>query len=154
MSFSTCRSSSLAMDSFSVRHMFLYDYLHYSDCYKAVLNSLLLGTVYFQTTTPFLVMSGFCVYSVASALFMFPALYTYFTRTLEIYAFEHADGAGRAIDLVIQPFVRFTSMAFFPVIICAGVLYLLVRQDLHHCPSVVTLSSSPCLVFFSAHRHT
>ena len=58
---------------------------------------------------------------------MFPALYTYFTRTLEIYAFERADGAGRAVDLVIQPFIRFTSMAFFPVIICAGVLYLLVN---------------------------
>ena len=92
---------------------------------------LYIGTVYFQTTTPFLVMSGFCVYSVASALFMFPALYTYFTRALEVYTFEYADGAGRAVDLVIQPFVRFTSMAFFPVIICAAVLYVLVsnRQD-------------------------
>ena len=57
---------------------------------------------------------------------MFPALYTYFTRALEIYTFERADGAGRAVDLVIQPFIRFISMALFPVIICAGVLYLLV----------------------------
>ena len=32
-------------------------------------------TVYFQQTNALLVMSGFCVYSVASALFMFPALY-------------------------------------------------------------------------------
>jgi hypothetical protein len=85
----------------------------------------LLGTVYFQTTGPFLIMSGFCVYSVASALFMFPALYTFYTRALEIYAFEHADGSGRATDLVIQPFVRFISMAFVPVIFCAGVLYFL-----------------------------
>ena len=82
--------------------------------------------MYFQTTEPFLVMSGFCVYSVASALFMFPALYTFYTPALQIYAFEHADGSGRATDLVIQPFVRFISMAFFPVIICAGVLYVLV----------------------------
>jgi hypothetical protein len=85
----------------------------------------LLGTVYFQTTEPFLIMSGFCVYSVASALFMFPAMYTFFTQAMELYKFEHADGAGRATDLVIQPFVRFISMAFFPVIICAGVLYVL-----------------------------
>jgi len=88
------------------------------------------GTVYFQQSTPFLIMSGFCVYSVASALFMFPALYGYFTRALDIYTFERADGAGRASDLVIQSFVRFISMAFFPVIICAGVLYLLVRYSL------------------------
>ena len=85
------------------------------------------GTAYFQETTPFLILSGFCVYSVASALFMFPALYGYFSRALDMYTFEHADGAGQASDLVIQPFVRFISMAFFPVVICAGVLYLLVR---------------------------
>ena len=71
-------------------------------------------------------MSGFCVYSVASALFMFPALYTFYERALAIYTFEHADGAGRASDLVIQPFVRFITIAFFPVIICAAVLYFLV----------------------------
>ena len=90
---------------------------------------MLTGTVYFQAAAPFLIMSGFCVYSVASALFMFPALYTFYTRALEIYVFEHADGSGRATDLVIQPFVRFISMAFFPVIICAAVLYLLVRTN-------------------------
>ena len=73
-------------------------------------------------------MSGFCVYSVASALFMFPAMYTFFTQAMELYRFEHADGAGRATDLVIQPFVRFISMAFFPVIISAGVLYFLVSD--------------------------
>ena len=89
---------------------------------------ILTGTVYLQTNKPFLVMSGFCVYSVASALFMFPALYTFYIPALQIFTFEHADGAGRATDLVIQPFVRFISMAFFPVIICAGVLYVLVSR--------------------------
>ena len=84
------------------------------------------GTVYFQSSSPFLIMSGFCVYSVASALFMFPALYGYLSKALTIYTFEQADGAGRASDLVIQSFVRFISMAFFPVIVCAGVLYVLV----------------------------
>ena len=68
------------------------------------------------------------MYSVASALFMFPALYGYYQRALEIYTFERADGAGRASDLVIQPFVRFISMAIFPVVICAGVLYILVSD--------------------------
>ena len=85
------------------------------------------GTVYFQQTTPLLIMSGFCVYSVASALFMFPALYGYLSQALTIYAFERADGAGSSADLVIQSFVRFTSIALIPVILCAGLLYLLVR---------------------------
>ena len=104
------------------------------DCRESMYVFNATGTVYLQTTEPFLIMSGFCVYSVASALFMFPALYTFHTQALAIYTFERADGAGRATDLVIQPFVRFISMAFFPVIICAGVLYLLVR----HCITVAT----------------
>ena len=45
---------------------------------------LLLGTVYFQQTVPHLVMSGFCVYSVASALFMFPILYNNLFTALEV----------------------------------------------------------------------
>lgn len=75
-------------------------------------------------------MSGFCVYSVASALFMFPALYTYYQRALNIYSFEHADGVGKASDLVIQPFIRFISMAIIPVVVCAWILYLLVSEGL------------------------
>ena len=71
-------------------------------------------------------MSGFCVYSVASALFMFPALYTYYQKALEIYSFEHADSAGRAYDLVVQPFIRFITMAILPVVACALILYVLV----------------------------
>ena len=45
---------------------------------------LLLGTAYFQQEIPLLVMSGFCVYSVASALFMFPILFHYYSRALEV----------------------------------------------------------------------
>jgi hypothetical protein len=86
---------------------------------------LLLGTVYFQQSNALLVMSGFCVYSVASALFMFPVLQNYYLKTLEVYGFEKADGAGRACDIVLQGFTRFVTMAIIPVIACALVLYLL-----------------------------
>ena len=105
------------------------------------------GTVYFQTTEPFLVMSGFCVYSVASALFMFPALYAFHTQALSLYTFEHADGAGRATDLVIQPFVRFSSMAFLPVIVCAGVLYLLVSSIIDRV--IIAQPPRECMLLFS-----
>ena len=43
-----------------------------------------LGTAYWQTTLPYLALSGFCVYSVASALFMFPALNAYYQKALEV----------------------------------------------------------------------
>ena len=89
---------------------------------------LLLGSAYKQATEALLIISGFCVYSVASALFMFPIMFTYFQPTLKIYGQERADGAGYAIDLVFQGFVRFVSMAFIPVIICCAVLYIFMVQ--------------------------
>ena len=89
---------------------------------------LLLGSAYKQASEALLIISGFCVYSVASALFMFPIMFTYFGPTLKIYAQERADGAGYALDLVFQGFVRFVSMAFIPVILCCAVLYLFVVQ--------------------------
>ena len=44
----------------------------------------------------------------------------------QVYGYERADGVGRSGDLVIQGFVRGTAAALLPVIICAGVLYVLV----------------------------
>lgn len=111
----------------------------------------LIGTTYFQQDQPLLIMAGFCVYSVASALFMFPVMQNYFIKALEVYnaymymyacctcyycssllvikvyRFENADGAGRAGDIVIQAVARFSTMAVVPVVLCSSVLYLLVN---------------------------
>uniref|UniRef100_A0A1X7SM46 ABC-2 type transporter transmembrane domain-containing protein n=1 Tax=Amphimedon queenslandica TaxID=400682 RepID=A0A1X7SM46_AMPQE len=84
-----------------------------------------LGTTYLQQDSALFVLSGFCVYSVASALFMFPVLQNYYIKALEVYRYEKADGAGRAQDLVFQGFFRFSTMAIIPVVFSAGVLYLL-----------------------------
>ena len=69
---------------------------------------------------------------------MFPALYSYYQKALEIYTFEHADGAGRAYDLVIQPFIRFITMAIIPVVACALILYVLVSVWKHNCKTTRT----------------
>ncbi len=45
---------------------------------------ILLGSVYFQTNSPTSILSAFGVYSCASALFMFPAIYTYLYRAVEV----------------------------------------------------------------------
>ena len=86
------------------------------------------GTTYFQIDQAFLVVSGMCVFSTASALFMFPAMYLYYKPALEVYSFEKADGIGRSHDIVLQGFVRFMFIAFFPVILSVTVIYLLVRH--------------------------
>ena len=82
-----------------------------------------------------------CVFSTASALFMFPAMYLYYQRALDMYGFEKNDGIGLAYELVIQGFIRFASFAFFPVIAAVTVIYLLVS-----CPLSLSLSH--------AHTHT
>ena len=41
--------------------------------------------------------------------------------------YEHADGAGKAFDIVIQGFGRYATIALIPVVICATVVYVLVR---------------------------
>lgn len=87
------------------------------------------GTSYFQVHQALLVIAGMCVFSTASALFMFPAMYPYYQRALEVYGFEKADGVGRAYDLVIQGFIRFTSITFFPIIFAVTTIYLLVSQQ-------------------------
>ena len=60
---------------------------------------------------------------------MFPAMHKLYSQAQDIYTFEHADGAGRATDLVIQPFVRFITLSFLPVLIGIGVLYFLVSES-------------------------
>lgn len=50
-----------------------------------IINTFVLGTTYFQQDQPLLIMAGFCVYSVASALFMFPVMQNYFIKALEVY---------------------------------------------------------------------
>ena len=96
-----------------------------------VLTSLLLlvsGTTYLQVNQAFLVVSGMCVFSAASALFMFPAMYLYYQPALVMYKFERADGVGNAYELVIQGFIRFASIALIPVIVSVAIIYLLVSQ--------------------------
>lgn len=86
------------------------------------------GTTYFQINQAFLVVSGMCVFSTASALFMFPAMYLYYKPALEVYRFEKADGVGRPHDIVLQGFIRFMFIAFFPIIVSVTVIYLLVSH--------------------------
>lgn len=84
------------------------------------------GTTYIQESAAYLVIVGFCVFSTASALFMFPVMWLYYQPALKMYSFEKADGIGQAYDIVIQGFIRFNYLSFFPVIFSTTLLYLLV----------------------------
>ena len=78
------------------------------------------GTTYIQVNEGLLVISGMCVFSTASALFMFPAMYLYYQRALDMYGFEKDDGVGHVgHEIVVQGFIRFATFAVFPVILAA-----------------------------------
>ena len=47
----------------------------------------------------------------------------------QVYWYENGDGTGRASDLVLQGFTRFVTWAITPVVVCAALLYLLVRPN-------------------------
>ena len=83
-----------------------------------------------------------CVFSTTSALLMFPAMYPYYTRALEVYKFERADGVGKAYDLVIQGFVRFAFLALFPMIFAVTAIYLLVSFFFFFEPLVFMIAHS------------
>ena len=44
----------------------------------------------------------------------------------QVRCYEHADGAGKAFDLVVQGFGRYATIALIPVMLCATVVYVLV----------------------------
>lgn len=47
---------------------------------------------------------------------------------MQVYSYEHGDGVGNALDLILQGFIHAITMAAVPVVVCAGVLYLLVSH--------------------------
>ena len=87
------------------------------------------GTTYIQVNQALLVVAGACAFSTASAFIMFPAMYYYYGQALEVYDYHRIDGVGHPHNIVLQGFIRFTSFAFFPVIISATMLYLLVSEE-------------------------
>ena len=84
------------------------------------------GTVYFQKRSAFLVISGMCVFSVASGIFVFPAIEPYYLPAIRVYSYERADGIGHSQDLVLQGFIRYVSVAIIPVIGSTALAYFLV----------------------------
>ncbi len=108
--------------------------------------------MYLQTHDATSVLTGFGVFSCASALFMFPIIYSYLQKAIEvdlfdssylhdyqwldlnglvffftqIFTLEYADGVGHPGELVLQTFIRFSALALLPITASSAVIYLLV----------------------------
>lgn len=88
--------------------------------------STIVGTVYIQRSDPAQIVPAMTVFSVTSGFFVFPAIELYYTPAIKLFGYEKANGVGEAQDLVVQGFIRHVTIAFFPVVVSASSLYLLV----------------------------
>lgn len=86
----------------------------------------LLGTVYFQRTNPAEIVAAMTIFSVSSGFFIFPAAELYYTPAIKLFGYEKANGVGSAHDLVIQGFIRYVTLGFFPIVVSLSMVYLLV----------------------------
>lgn len=48
------------------------------------------------------------------------------TSAIELYNYEKANAVGKAQDLILQGFIRYVTVAFFPVVVSISLIYLLV----------------------------
>ena len=64
----------------------------------------------------------------------------------QVYTYERADGVGRAADLVLQGFIRFSSLSILPAILSATLVYFMVSNSFvyahtYTCQSFCTLDN-------------
>ena len=45
---------------------------------------------------------------------------------LQIFSLELADGIGSPLELVVQTFLRYSTLACLPLLLCSAIIYLLV----------------------------
>eukprot|EP00117_Sycon_ciliatum_P015504 scpid9150/ scgid15316/ ABC transporter G family member 19; White-brown complex homolog protein 19 len=87
-----------------------------------------LGAAYYQTDDLLLLLSALCLWTLASSLFMTPAIHFHLVKAFEIFKLEHDDGIGLTLDLVLQTFVRFLALAAVPIILDTLLLYLMITS--------------------------
>lgn len=83
--------------------------------------------MYVQRTDPAQIVPAMAIFTWASGLYVFPAIELYYTPAIKLFGYEKANGIGGAQDIVIQGFIRYTTITFFPILASTSVLYLLVR---------------------------
>lgn len=76
----------------------------------------------------------------ASGLYVFPAIELYYTPAIKLFGYEKANGVGEARDIVLQGFIRYITIAFFPIVVSVSLLYLLV----HFATEFIQNEYSPC----------
>ena len=82
--------------------------------------------MYIQQSNPYFIVPSMAIFSCASGLYVFPAIELYYTPAIRLYGYEKANGAGKAQDLILQGFIRYVTIAFFPILVSMSLLYILV----------------------------
>ena len=87
------------------------------------------GTTYLYTETPVQVMSVTCLLSCSSSLFMSSIIMSLLIEPLKLFRLEHSDGISSAHELILQVFIRMSTICTFPLAVCATIVFVLVYQN-------------------------
>lgn len=87
------------------------------------------GTTYLYTKTPVQVMSVTCLLSCSSSLFMSSIILSLLIEPLKLFRLEHSDGISSAHELILQVFIRMSTVCTLPLSVCATLVFVLVYQN-------------------------
>jgi ABC-type multidrug transport system ATPase subunit len=91
--------------------------------------TMVIGLAYLQADSLLLIMAAFSVFSFSSSIFVFPPVYNYLSKALEVHDLERHHGIGRAIELLIQTFLHYVAISAIPLTICSIILYLMIMPS-------------------------
>lgn len=97
------------------------------------------GTTYLYTNTPVQVMSVTCLLSCSSSLFMSSIIMSLLIEPLKLFRLEHSDGISSAHELVLQVFIRMSTICTLPLAVCATLVFMLVYQNYNIMVYIVVL---------------
>ncbi|XP_068751698.1 uncharacterized protein [Montipora capricornis] len=87
------------------------------------------GIVYWQTDSPFHIMTAYCGSSIPSLLFLCSFIFNRVTRSLETCRRDFAEKVGYSHEHVTQIFSSITAECIFPVLICSALTYFMVMPS-------------------------
>ena len=74
-------------------------------------------------------MSVTCLLSCSSSLFMSSIILSLLIEPLKLFRLEHSDGFSSAHELILQVFIRMSTICALPLAVCSTLVFVLVYQN-------------------------
>ena len=85
------------------------------------------------------IMSVTCLLSCSSSLFMSSIIASLLVEPLKLFYLEHSDGISSSYELILQVFIRMSSLCTLPLSVCSTIIFALVYQNYEFLTYVILL---------------